>query len=167
MDPESYQAFLNTAVTEPEPHHPVPVHSCKHCQRVVLRREHVTQPSCRIYLPHTITEVQRAVGDNCELMMCFAAALWPEHNRHCSGCPGCKDPSLWNMSKLIELGHVAQGQFSISLSRTDFLSPNSLALKFWYHNQLGSRDSSRNRMIARGVTGEPKQNADRLLFNPK
>jgi len=82
---------------EPEPHHPIPPHSCKHCQRIVLRREHFIQLPSWIKLPHTKTELRQAIKDRCELILLFASPEQPEHLLVCSGCSDCEDSlrSLW------------------------------------------------------------------------
>jgi hypothetical protein len=48
-----------------------PAHSCEHCRRIVLRREHFTKDICRIRLPHTAGEINRALKDGCELIRLF------------------------------------------------------------------------------------------------
>jgi hypothetical protein len=45
-----------------------PAHSCRHCQRIVLRAENVLG-SRRIKLPHTGFEIWNAVNDGCALFL--------------------------------------------------------------------------------------------------
>jgi hypothetical protein len=51
-----------------------PAHSCKHCQRIVLRSEHFESDSCTIKLPHTAQEIRRAFEDGCKFLGIF---YWP------------------------------------------------------------------------------------------
>jgi hypothetical protein len=45
-----------------------PAHSCKHCQRIVLRAENVLN-SCRLELPHSGLDVWEAMKDRCEIFL--------------------------------------------------------------------------------------------------
>lgn len=44
-----------------------PAHRCRHCQRIVLRREHFALGDCDVELPHTATEICGAIKDGCAL----------------------------------------------------------------------------------------------------
>jgi hypothetical protein len=48
-----------------------PAHSCKHCQRIVLRYENFVEDVCPIEIPYTGSEVRRAVEDGCKLFRLF------------------------------------------------------------------------------------------------
>lgn len=53
-----------------------PAHSCRHCQRIVLRRKDFAPPddldtSRHITLPHTAAEIRKALEDECVFFMCF------------------------------------------------------------------------------------------------
>jgi hypothetical protein len=48
-----------------------PAHSCEHCTRIVLRREHFNEDVCRIKLPHTSAEIEEAER-SCELIRTFS-----------------------------------------------------------------------------------------------
>jgi len=83
---------------------PVTPHSCKHCQRVVLRRDHFTkhQPK-RVELPHTVNEIRQAINDRCELILLFASAKSPAHALFCYGCFECEDPRAQSLNKVAML----------------------------------------------------------------
>jgi hypothetical protein len=51
-----------------------PAHSCKYCQRMVLRPENFVDSVCRIEIPYTSTEIQSAVKDGCALFQLFFCA---------------------------------------------------------------------------------------------
>lgn len=58
-----------------------PAHSCKHCQRIVLRRQNFEAEVCKIRLPHTPLEIRRAVRDGCEVIrLSFRDWAKMEHN---------------------------------------------------------------------------------------
>jgi hypothetical protein len=48
-------------------------HSCKHCQRIVLRRRNFEVEGCKIRLPHTPLEIRQAAKDGCEFIRLFFA----------------------------------------------------------------------------------------------
>ena len=85
---------------EPESHQSIPPHSCKHCQRIVLRREHFIQLPSRIKLPHSITELRQAIEDRCELILLFASPEQPGHLLVCSGCSDCGDQKTSHIREL-------------------------------------------------------------------
>ena len=90
---------------KPESHQPITPHSCKHCQRIVLRREHFIQLPSRIKLPHTINELRQAIEDRCELILLFASAKQPGHLLVCSGCSDCEDHQASHIRELAGLGY--------------------------------------------------------------
>jgi hypothetical protein len=106
MESESDPESLSSAVFQSRPHHPIPPHSCRHCQRVVLRREHFDQPPSRVELPHTISEIRQAIEERCEFFMPLVSAMKPHHLVFCSGCPLCTSPQEWRMDKLTMLKSV-------------------------------------------------------------
>jgi len=83
-------------------HRPITPHSCKHCRRVVLRRENCIQLPSRIKLPHTISELRQAIEDGCELILLFASAKQPGHLLVCSGCSDCEDHQASHIRELVE-----------------------------------------------------------------
>jgi len=119
---------------EPESHHPIPPHSCKHCQRIVLRRKHFIRLPSRIRLPHTITELRQAIEDRCELILLFASPEQPGHSLICSGCADCEDHQASHIRMLAERGYTFlpsyEGLRSYSSSVYDRL--NSLR-SLWGH----------------------------------
>lgn len=48
-----------------------PPHSCRHCQRLVLRRKHFKTNYCSIDLPHTPADIWEALKDECVFFLCF------------------------------------------------------------------------------------------------
>ena len=89
---------------------PITPHSCKHCQRIVLRREHFTKlQSNRVELPHTVNEIRQAIKDRCELILLFASAESPAHALFCSGCSECGDIGTQNLDKVAMLKYAPNG----------------------------------------------------------
>jgi len=116
-------------------HHPITPHSCKHCQRIVLRRENFIQLPSLIKLPHTIPELRQAIKDRCELILIFASPEQPGHLLVCSGCPDCKDNQASHNRMLAERAYKSlpssyEGLWPYSSSVYDRL--NSLR-SLWGH----------------------------------
>jgi hypothetical protein len=120
MESDPYRQSLSSAVVKAEPHLPIPPHSCKHCQRVVLRREHFTQSSCLV-LPHTISEIRHAIKERCGFFMPLVLKTGPHHLVFCSGCPLCTGPQEWRMDTLAMLKRV------LGLARTEDVSEDEAA----------------------------------------
>jgi hypothetical protein len=106
MESDPDQESLSSVVVKAKPHLPIPPHSCRHCQRVVLRREHFNQPPSRVELPHTISEIRQAIEERCEFFMPLASNPGPRHIVFCSGCPLCTGPREWRMRRLAILKHI-------------------------------------------------------------
>jgi len=138
------------------PHVPIRPHSCKHCQRIVLRKENITQLPCLIKIPHTIAEIRQAAEDQCELILCFAAALMTSHMLHCSGCSGCIGHRRRHRSMLFGREQSISGRYCLRLSAAEYPPKKRLPmLGFWHYSQLGGKDVGYIQMIPIGVTGTP------------
>jgi len=101
---------------KPEFHQPIPSHSCKHCQRIVLGEKHFIGTLSCLDLPHTTTEIQQAVDEKCELILLFASAKGPTHSLFCSGCSECESPPARQLNKLAMIKYLP------SLPMSDWLS---------------------------------------------
>ncbi|KAH5069019.1 hypothetical protein HBI56_186060 [Parastagonospora nodorum] len=53
-----------------------PAHSCKHCQRIVLRRENFSEDSFKIKLPHTVSELREGIKNGCALLLQLFVSGW-------------------------------------------------------------------------------------------
>ena len=104
---------------------PIEPHSCKHCQRIVLRREHFQHESNRVELPHTVNDIRQALKDKCELILLFASAKSPAHTLFCSGCSECADPQTQNLNK------VAMLKYAPSRSTNWFSDPRKIGSYFY------------------------------------
>ena len=144
-----------------DPHIPIPPHSCRHCQRVVLRREHFKNMMCRIELPHTVAELEEAITDRCHLIRLFVN-LTMMHGRLASR------EALEFLVSPIEsrdrgapceagLGYDGQGLISIGAStfyRTlNIRSPDQC---------MG--DSDQLAMYVSGVQGKSSNQSDQSIF---
>jgi hypothetical protein len=103
MESDPDRESLSSAVVKAEPHLPIPPHSCKHCERIVLRQEHFNQLPSRVELPHTISEIRQAIEERCGFFMVLVSYTGPHHLVFCSGCPLCTRPQEWRMDKLAML----------------------------------------------------------------
>jgi hypothetical protein len=72
-----------------------PAHSCKHCQRIVIRREHIGHEICRIQLLHITTNIRKAVKDGFQVIAMFFGMSAPTRNWGRLTLP--KLPRLWKV----------------------------------------------------------------------
>jgi len=85
---------------------PITPHSCKHCQRIVLRREHFIDPNNRLMLPHTVSEIRHAARSGCDFFRLLASEPGPHHLLFCPGCTKCTGPQDWRINRLALLKRV-------------------------------------------------------------
>lgn len=80
---------------------PITPHTCKHCQRVVLREENFTGSPRHLVLPLTVAEVRQAIEEQCDFFKLFLSSRFygSYHAVFCSGCDRCS----FHMNKLLKL----------------------------------------------------------------
>jgi hypothetical protein len=125
-----------------------PTHSCRHCQRVVIRAEDILE-SRRLKLPHTGFEVWKAVKDGCEFFLLLFNLKYHDQCDEAKGMGALRDalvkmidsipayrtkPSTLEVSRTLLKAQLWMGDFYIVIDEED----NTLVLSLIYDGTLMS-----------------------------
>jgi hypothetical protein len=137
-----------------------PAHSCKHCQRIVIRREYFTEEIYRIRLLHTANEVRKAVKDGCELIAMFFGMSTPGRTLRLSKLPTMgKLPRLAIITaKSTPFPSICPTKFATLFMRNDFymiLEPRKYGDPGEYNTMLQNASHMHHRTPAMTVRVSP------------